>query len=224
MSQVTPISSVLQLATSAAVGRVSVQPGQRLTILPSVLTTIAFGNNSTTPTTTPQVMATGTLTSSGAFLDTETVTIDGVTYTFRTTLGVLANSVLIGANQTASHLNLQRAINKGAGGGSLYTLATVEHPTVWSSAVSGTTTVVLAKAAGANGNLIATTETLTNAAWGAAVLASGAGAYGQITLAAGQTFECIVPSRTSEDRINGVAVSSLSAISANGTLGIIVMG
>ena len=221
------IADVFEVTLSTAVERVSVQPGQRIQVYSSVATAILFGDNTGTPSLTPQVAAAGTLTSDDVFLATETVTIDGQVYTFRASLtnGGLANEVLIGVNQTASHLNLQSAINGlQSGRGTTYGAPTVAHASVWGSAVSGTTTVVRAKRGGANGNLIATTETCGHAAWGAAVLASGAGAYGQIALAAGQAREFIVPARTPGDQVTGKAVTSLAAIAGGaGTFTVIVL-
>jgi hypothetical protein len=61
-----------------------------------------------------------TLTSTGTFSDNDTVTIGGVTFTMKTTLGATAGNVLIGANAAASIANLVAAINGAAGAGSTY--------------------------------------------------------------------------------------------------------
>lgn len=118
-------------------------------------------------------VATGTLTSSGNFTDTQTVTIDGKVYTFQTTLTNVNGNVLIGADRTASHANLKAAINLEAGAGTTYAAAMTLHPTVTATSATATTTVVAAKATGTPGNSLATTETQTNAAWGGATLAGG---------------------------------------------------
>lgn len=117
--------------------------------------------------------AVGTLTSSGAFTDGQTVVINGKTYTSQTTLTNTNGNFLIGANQTASHANLKAAVNLEAGSGTLYAAATTLHPTVTATAATGTTTVFAAKTPGTAGNALTTTETQTNAAFGAATLASG---------------------------------------------------
>lgn len=52
--------------------------------------------------------------------DGDTVTIAGVTFTFKTTLGTTAGNVLIGANAAAARANLQAAVQGGAGAGSTY--------------------------------------------------------------------------------------------------------
>lgn len=63
-------------------------------------------------------------TTSGVFSDTETITINGVVLTMKTTLSTgptVAGEVLIGANAAASLTNLASAINLGAGAGTTYT-------------------------------------------------------------------------------------------------------
>lgn len=119
--------------------------------------------------------AVGTLTSTGAFTDTQTVVIAGKTYTTQTTLTNTDGHVLIGANQTATHQNLLDAINLTGTAGTQYATAMTKNTSVWATAATATTTVVAAHVAGAIGNNIATTETQTNASWGAATLASGTG-------------------------------------------------
>ena len=130
--------------------------------------------------------ATTTLTSSGVALNTETLTIGTVVYTFKTALtaSTTANEVLIGAAATNTLDNLKDAINAtsavttpGVGYGSL----TVRHPLVTAGAKSATTLVITATdtnlAAG-----IATTETLTNFALTASTLTGGTlGTIAQVT-------------------------------------------
>lgn len=118
--------------------------------------------------------ATGTLTSSGTRANGETVTIDGLVYTFKTTLGTSAREVVLGGSETANLQNLYDAINRSGTPGTQYTSITDPHPTVRASAASATTVVVTARIAGSNGNTITTTETGTNLAWGAAALSGGA--------------------------------------------------
>jgi len=120
--------------------------------------------------------------------DTQTVTIGGVVYTLHTSLAgftTTAGAVLIGADTTAMAANLAAAINAGAGSGTIYGSATVANPSVSATANLGVLTVT-ARTAGASGNGIAISETLTNSAWagGATTLSGGADAStaGQITL------------------------------------------
>ena len=127
------------------------------------------------PTLSSLVRAVGTLTiTATTSADTQTCTIGGKVYTFQTTLTDVDGNVLIGANVTAMAANLVAAINLAAGGGTTYAAAMVKSVHVYATSAAGVVTVT-AKVPGVIGNLIDTTETLTNSAWGAATLASGAG-------------------------------------------------
>lgn len=159
-----PVGDVLQIAVN------SVASGLGAWINMGTIDTVAAVGTASTA-------AAATLTSTGVFGNNETVTIGTQVYTFKTALtggGVTANEVLIGADQTASHLNLLRAVNKGAGGGTLYGSATVLHASVTAASSDGTHTVFAAKLPGSAGNAIASTETVANASFGGAVFASGA--------------------------------------------------
>jgi hypothetical protein len=117
--------------------------------------------------------------------NTQTVTIGATTYTFNTSLTNTANNVLIGSSAGAMGDNLAAAINAGAGSGTLYGAGTVANASV--SAVSNGSGVVTVTAltAGAAGNSIAISETLTNSAWaGGATALSG----GDDASTAGQMF------------------------------------
>jgi hypothetical protein len=118
--------------------------------------------------------ATGVLTLAGNPSDGNTVTIDGVTYTFRTSPDE-ANEIDIGAAATNSIDNLIAAINGAAGEGTLYGTGTEAHPTVLAAAGSGDTMDVTARTAGTVGNSIATTKVGADLAWGAATLTGGTG-------------------------------------------------
>lgn len=113
------------------------------------------------------------LTFSGTATDTQTVTIGARVYTFKTALSGAANEVLIGANLTASRDNLVAAINGAAGAGTTYGTGTVAHADVSAAPSSTDALTATAKAKGTAGNAIATTETLTNAAWAGATLTGG---------------------------------------------------
>jgi len=121
------------------------------------------------------VFAIGTLTLSGQPLNTETVVVGGKTYTFQTSLTDVDGNVKIGATAAASIDNLYAAINLGAGAGTVYAASMTANTGVKATAETDTTLVVKALTPGLVGNLIASTETLTNGSWGGAVLASGAG-------------------------------------------------
>lgn len=131
-------------------------------------------NDGTSGDTSAGVKATGVLTSSGVFQNNETVTIDDVVYTFKTTLTGAAYEVLIGANAAASLDNLKSAINATAGEGSTYGTGTLAHDRVTATTNTDTTQTVEALYVGTYANSYVTTETCANVAWGAGTLASGA--------------------------------------------------
>lgn len=121
--------------------------------------------------------ATGTLTVTAAAQpsDTNTVVINGQTYTFKTALTPAANEVLIGADAPDSLLNLSYAINATPEfDGIKYGAGTVANAAVRANNPNSSTLVVIARAGGTGGNAITTTETITDWAWGAATLAGGA--------------------------------------------------
>jgi hypothetical protein len=124
---------------------------------------------------TAVVPAVSTLTSTGTFGNTQTVVCGGKTYTFQTTLTDVDGNVLIGADAAASLTNLKAAINLGAGAGTLYATAMTVNPQVKATTLTATTLKIVAKVPGTIGNLLATTETQTNASWTSTVMASGSG-------------------------------------------------
>jgi hypothetical protein len=117
--------------------------------------------------------AAGVLTLTGQPLDTETVTIGTKVYTFQTVLTNVDGNVLIGATAEDSADNLVAAINLTTGAGTDYATAMTIHPTVAAADGTGTTVDLTAKEEGVAGNLIATTETLTNGSFGAVTLENG---------------------------------------------------
>jgi hypothetical protein len=118
--------------------------------------------------------ATGTLTGSGQPANSDTVTINGVTYTFKTALTPAAYEVKIGASLQATLLNLYNAINRAGGVPDTdYGKATPEHGTVEATSASATTVVVRSKRGGTAGNAYATTDGSVNLSWGGATLAGG---------------------------------------------------
>lgn len=122
------------------------------------------------------VAATGTLTASGVFQNTETVTIGETEYTFVTALSTgptVPYEVLIGANAAASLDNLKSAVNATTGEGTTYSEGTEIHPTVSATTNADTTQLFVAKTIGAAGNAIATTETGDNIAFGDTTLVGG---------------------------------------------------
>jgi hypothetical protein len=117
--------------------------------------------------------AAGVFTLAGIPVDTETVVIGGVTYTFVDTLAV-AFDVLIGVSASATLDNLIAAINGSAGEGSTYGTGTTAHPTVTAAAGVGDTMDVTASTGGVAGNSIGTTTTAADGSWGSPTLTGGA--------------------------------------------------
>lgn len=147
--------------------------------------------------------AVGTLTASGTFTDTQTVVVGGKTYTTQTTLTNVDGNVLIGADAAATLQNLYDAINLTGTAGTQYAAAMTANTRVKATAVTATTLVVRALTPGEVGNLIASTETQTNAAWGAATLASGAG-----------NFTAWVAALEADTQINSEVLAALHALDA----------
>ena len=118
-------------------------------------------------------VARGTLTFTGQPLNAETVTIDGIVYTYNTTLGG-ANSVLIGASVEASIKNLISAIAATPDKlGDTVGLGTVAHTTGTASEGVGDRMIAEALAKGTPGNDVGTATTVTAATWASATLAGG---------------------------------------------------
>ena len=120
------------------------------------------------------VNASGTLTFAGQAVAAETVVVGGQTYTWRASLAA-SGDVLIGASAAASAQNLFDAINGTGTPGTQYHASTPLNSQVRASAVTATTVVVQSKIGGTIGNLIASTETMTQRSWGGATLAGGSG-------------------------------------------------
>lgn len=75
--------------------------------------------------------------------NSSTITFDGKTYTFQTTLTNVDGNVQIGANLAASIANLVAAITLGAGAGTAYAAATTAHPTCTVLLSTATTVTVV---------------------------------------------------------------------------------
>jgi hypothetical protein len=118
--------------------------------------------------------ATATLTSAGAFSDTETVTIGSTVYTFRTPFVNAAFNIDASGTVAQTHENLRRAINGDGVAGTNYGTGTTVHPDV-TAIDTATTNVITAKKSGTFANGIATTETGANISWGGATMSGGAG-------------------------------------------------
>lgn len=117
--------------------------------------------------------ATGLLTLTGNAADTNTVVIDGKTYTFQTSLTNVDGNVFIGATASDSIDNLISAITLGPGSGTTYAALTTLHTTVTASVGAGDTMVATAKVKGTGGDAITTTETLVAGTWTSGATFSG---------------------------------------------------
>lgn len=110
-----------------------------------------------------------------------TVTLDDVTYTFRSTINdAVANEITRGSDGEAAAANLTAAINRVSGAGSQYSTATEAHPRCQATHVtSGLPTGIVSAcrveylAAGTGGNGANALETLQNATLSANVFSGG---------------------------------------------------
>lgn len=121
------------------------------------------------------VNAVGTLTFAANAVDAETVTVGGQVYTWESGALDAAYKVLVGATAAASAQNLFDAINRTGTPGTQYHAGTLANLQVRAITVTATTVVVQAKVPGTVGNLITSTEAMTQGSWGAGTLAGGTG-------------------------------------------------
>lgn len=148
--------------------------------------------------------ATGLLTFTGNAANSETITIDGKTYTFQTTLTDVDGNVLIGASLADSRDNLMNAIILGPGAGTTYATSTTLHGTATAQASGTDALAVNAKTEGTAGNAIVTSETSASAAWGATALQGGLDAVNYFTIVADSNHIRLAASRA--DALAGVTV------------------
>lgn len=104
--------------------------------------------------------------------NTETVTIAGQVYTFKTVLAS-AYDVLIGADMEATLHNLVAAVNQDAGEGTLYGTGTVANTDVYGAELPSPQCQVIALLAGTAGNSITVADAL-DGSWSGATLSGGA--------------------------------------------------
>lgn len=95
----------------------------------------------------------------------QAVVIGATTYTYKTVLPATPDTVFIGANAEASMVNIVAAINGDAGAGSLYGAGTVANADAFAEKRPQAVLDAYAIIAGVAGNGIATTTTVTSAAW-----------------------------------------------------------
>lgn len=130
--------------------------------------------------------ATAVLTSDAtAPSDGDTVTINGKTYTYKTTLSnpVQMDEVLIGASAAAALDNLKLAINQGgtayptavdnSGQGTTWSTGTVRHSNVIATTNTNTEQTIEARDFGTAANAYTTSETSSHLSWGGTVMSGG---------------------------------------------------
>jgi hypothetical protein len=125
-------------------------PGSLISLLDAILVN-GYGS----------AFASGAITSDGTnVVAGDTVTVGSITYTFQASLAAQPpNTVLIGANATAS-LNLLRATISGLGiAGTDYSVGTLPHPDAWAGALVGLVCPITARKGGVVGNSIALART-----------------------------------------------------------------
>lgn len=121
-------------------------------------------------TNNPPTVGKSVLTLTANPANTETVTIDGKTYTFQTVLTDVNGNVFIGAALTNSRDNLLDAINLGPGAGTDYAASMTLHATVKAEANGTDLLDAIGKTGGVADTGKATTEDLANGTWDSAAL------------------------------------------------------
>lgn len=117
--------------------------------------------------------------------DGDTVSINGITFTFKTTLGSTAKNVLIGASADEANANLTAAINGAAGAGSTYVaLSTADRTALTNRGVTATSdtsgNTITVTAAGKM--VLAKTLTATADGWATQTMKMPVGVMGNIDL------------------------------------------
>jgi len=119
------------------------------------------GKTYTNKTALTETKATGTYTNASTAVAGETITIDGITYTYFDAIDNTIEqpyAVLVGVNPTASLANLILAIDKGATEGTNYGMGTVAHPRISGVSSDATTAVVTYDTVGVKGNTALVSE------------------------------------------------------------------
>jgi len=170
------MAKLADIATKTFIGRVAAGTGVPKACSVAEVKT-ALGLDETiliTGTPVNAVASVGTLTVTAGgndIADGMTVSIGGITYTFKTALTPTEGEVLIGANDTATLLNLKNALNHAGTPGTDYSVAAA-NPSVVGTSSNATTLVITAKVKGTVGNAITFTKS------GASLSVDGAGFVG----------------------------------------------
>lgn len=122
------------------------------------------------------VKATSTMTNAVSFTAGETFTINGLQYTWRSTLSSPAQAfeVLIGVSVAVSLDNMAIAINAAGGTeGTEYSVGTYANPYVTATTNGATTQVIQAREFGTGPNSFTTSEVSATGAWTGSTLSGG---------------------------------------------------
>ncbi len=123
----------------------------------------ALGTSLYTKTADAPVASQGTLTMDTIPADTNTMTVDGKTYTFQTSLTDVDGNVAIGGSLAQAKLNIVAAFNRSGVAGTDYADSMLRHTSVSMATFISNDSVLTAEVVGPGGDLIATTETFTPA-------------------------------------------------------------
>lgn len=177
------------------------------------------GANEAIGCTTPTA-GTQALTLSGNANAGETFSIGGLNYTWTATAAQYTGQtpffVKIGVDAATSIVNAAAAITGTASKGTLFSNNTNPNPYVTAVATSNTVLTITAIAPGADGNGIATTETMANATWGAGTTAGGVSASLQVTGPGGSDIPITPPTVNSLPQNLGASASLVIPAGAKG--------
>ena len=164
--------------------------------------------------TSENLQGEATLTSTGAFTDTQTITIGGVVFTTMTTLGATAGNVLIGANAAATITNLAALINAPtvttAQGVSLSAADAITIRDTLGLVATATSATVLTIVGTGSGRL-ELSETQTNATWSKNMIHAYFGKRGAIDIVV-QDMKKVDMRKTADRRGTNVFSSLLAGI------------
>ena len=161
--------------------------------------------------------ATGTIDMTAVPTSGNTINIGGQTYTFETSATAANQVAIAGTNVQQTLLNLQAAVNGGAGAGSAYGTGTQTNGSAQITTVTGGSATVQATSAGTGGNGIVLNSFLTNASGSSAANLSG----GSVAVDATGTLQLSTTQPNIETSATGMLTMTGNAsagVSASGTM------
>lgn len=158
-------------ATSGTAGNATEWIATGLSDIDAVVGMVPTGTTAVSGSENTPAQATGTVTFTGVPTADDTVTIDGIVYTFKASPSA-ANEVDIGGDADTNGANLAKAINRTGTPGTEYGADTAAHPTVEASNSSGTVTIT-ARDPGTVGNGVTLAESADNTTVSGANLTGG---------------------------------------------------